>query len=152
MSELRECPDIGPDGEVVYRWKVPNDFPRNECDDIAFEYLVTKCDSATGGVIVYARYGNEWEANPWSVRPLVNRLVAELATRPPESALRKRVGELEELLKTAEDVLSNEDSNDQFRLETAGLIRAKLGINPACKTKSLERFGVFLPAPPETEA
>ena len=45
-------------------------------DDVGRCYVVTTCPKATsGGIILYAKHGNKWQANPWTSRPVIARLL-----------------------------------------------------------------------------
>ena len=46
--------------------------------DMANEYVVVKDEKANGGIIVYAKHGNDWTVNPWSTRFLIRYLIDNL--------------------------------------------------------------------------
>ena len=51
-----------------------------EClyQDMAKEYAVVSDPEANAGIIVYAKYHNEWSANPWSTRFLIRDLLEKI--------------------------------------------------------------------------
>ena len=63
-------------GELIYQWKVPEDYKKyKKHEDIAQEYRVYKDDKADCGIIIYAKYREEWVCNPFSCRALVYHLL-----------------------------------------------------------------------------
>lgn len=84
MSDL---PDFIQDGQIVGKVAFRFTGPRatdDEFDDIADEYAVVLRPDALCGVIVFARYGERWEANPWNERPVVRELIECIARQQDE--------------------------------------------------------------------
>ena len=67
--------NAGDEEKLIYEWIVPDNYQRTPHEDIAKAYRVYACPNAMSGIIVYALWGNTWEANPPSVRPLVKHLI-----------------------------------------------------------------------------
>ena len=69
-----------PEGEILlYEWEIPADYPRvTTHDDLPEAYRVYENKEASGGCIIEARYKGKWDANPWSVRPLVKHLLDQI--------------------------------------------------------------------------
>jgi len=67
---------------VIWRWVVEDDAYQDPegIADIADEYAVLRIDNpvTVPGLMVMARYGDRWQANPWSVRPVVHELLRRL--------------------------------------------------------------------------
>uniref|UniRef100_A0A6M3K899 Uncharacterized protein n=1 Tax=viral metagenome TaxID=1070528 RepID=A0A6M3K899_9ZZZZ len=67
------------DVKIIYEWELPKDHPNfSGHDDLPEAYRVIESEKAAGGIIVYAKYHGEWEANPWNTRTLIRQLLAEL--------------------------------------------------------------------------
>ena len=64
--------------EIIFSWIVPEQ-QRDPINDIETpdEYRVVRLAQATGGVVVYARYGGDWFVNPWNTRTLIAHLVSQ---------------------------------------------------------------------------
>ena len=66
---------------VIYDWKVDSpDY--TGYDNTPSAYMVTKHTEADGGCVIYGQWKNakikgNWDANPWSTRPLVKHLIEE---------------------------------------------------------------------------
>lgn len=93
-------------GELVMRFAGPPS--RSEYDSIAEEYAIVRTPLATsGGVIVWAKYDDKWEPNPYSVRPVIAVLLDLLAAK--DDLLRQQgdriAGLVEIVAKRAEKVL-----------------------------------------------
>jgi hypothetical protein len=74
MSELPE--------NIIWRWaptvrEYDEDDP-HRWDDVAEEFAIQKRDEANCGLIVWAKYNGVWEANPWSDRAVIAKLLIEL--------------------------------------------------------------------------
>jgi len=67
---------------VIWRWTPGKiSFDENDPhrhDDVAEEYAIEQCEDASAGLVVWAKYHGEWMANPWSERPIIAVLLAEL--------------------------------------------------------------------------
>jgi len=64
------------DEKIIFEWELPKDYPNfTGHDDLPEAYRVVEHDKAVGGIVVYARWKGEWEANPWSMRPLIRHLL-----------------------------------------------------------------------------
>jgi len=72
---------------IIWRWtpektlydeKDPRRF-----DDVAEEYLITRNVKANSGIICFAKYRGEWQANPFSTRPIITKLLSEIGINIP---------------------------------------------------------------------
>ena len=60
---------------ILWAWK-PDKKDFAEQDDILEGYVVVKLDGGfPSGLMVFAKCGGAWEANPWSSRPVIKRLL-----------------------------------------------------------------------------
>jgi hypothetical protein len=76
--------NLSMDQKTVYYWELPKDQPDfSGYDDLPTAYRVNVNTSAAGGIIVYAKYGNEWIANPWNNRTIIRQLLIELGKIEP---------------------------------------------------------------------
>jgi hypothetical protein len=88
--------------EVLIRFKpLP---ALHEHDDQADEYIITRNPDASSGIVEYALYHGEWDCNPFTSRPIVrfllaeiDRLKAELAAKGDERDQIRRTDEPEQL-------------------------------------------------------
>jgi len=65
--------------KTIYEWELPKDHPDfSGHDDLPEAYRVIESKKATGGIVIYAKWQGEWEANPWNTRTLIRQLLAEL--------------------------------------------------------------------------
>ena len=62
---------------VLWRWTPEGLTEEQALDDIADEYAVLAGDMS-GGVMLMARYGDQWVCNPWSARPVIAELLRRL--------------------------------------------------------------------------
>lgn len=51
--------------------------------DAAREYAVIPDEHANAGLIVYAKFGDKWEPNPWSSRFVIRELLDQLNIKLP---------------------------------------------------------------------
>ena len=62
-------------GSIIWAWK-PDKKDFTEQDDCLNGYVVVgldeKCDS---GLMLFAKWNGRWEANPWSSRPVIKRML-----------------------------------------------------------------------------
>lgn len=64
--------------KVIYEWVVPGSYNRGEFENIADAYRVVANERAMSGIVVYAKYRDEWQANVGSMRPLIKHVLDEL--------------------------------------------------------------------------
>lgn len=64
---------LGEKEQVRFYWE-PGRQPE-KFEDLADAYAVVETPEADSGIIVYAKYNGEWEANPWGLRPLIKHLL-----------------------------------------------------------------------------
>lgn len=65
--------------EIIYDWIIPPDHPDfTGHDDNPKAYRVVKNEKAQGGVIIYGKYRDEWQANPWNTRTLVKHFLDDI--------------------------------------------------------------------------
>ncbi len=94
-GELRKSFDafldsIAPDNEyLIWFWEVDRK-PTHPFEDLAEAYAVTRSSEAASTIIEHAYWHGQWEANPFSSRPIVARLLECLAGQA------ERIAELEE--------------------------------------------------------
>ncbi len=69
-------------GKIILRFpgRLPED---GEFDDVADEYAIVQSETAMCGLVIYARYGERWEPNPWNERPVVRELLTRLKNASP---------------------------------------------------------------------
>ena len=84
MWGIRQCGAKTPDrifrmsGKIIFEWEIPPDHPNfTGYDSLPEAYRVEENPEAMGGVVIYARYHGEWEANPRCVRTLVRHLLLD---------------------------------------------------------------------------
>ena len=69
-------------GHVVWQWTPPPGMNKDIGDDCADEYAIEMRESALGGLILWARWGDKWEPNPWSERYVLRQLLQEMGKWP----------------------------------------------------------------------
>jgi len=76
--------------DELWRWSPPDDLREDDHADVAREYVILANDRCVTGVMLMARYGDRWVANPWSARPVIAELLRVLkaggGTNPPPSS------------------------------------------------------------------
>lgn len=58
-------------------------FESARAQDVAREYAVLADEHANAGLIVYAKFGDKWDPNPWSSRFLIRELLDQLNIKLP---------------------------------------------------------------------
>lgn len=62
-------------GKAIWGWE-PDRSQFRKQDDLASAYVIAEVAPATDGqIVLYAKHGEKWEANPWSSRPVLRRLL-----------------------------------------------------------------------------
>lgn len=61
-------------GTLVWAW-IPDRSEFKEFDDVAKAYAIVRHSEAAEGVVIFARWQQHWEANPWTARPVVRRML-----------------------------------------------------------------------------
>ena len=49
--------------------------PDDPCEDVADHYAIIANDRFTNGIMVWAKYGGHWQANPWNGRAVIRELL-----------------------------------------------------------------------------
>lgn len=73
------CEDRPLDLPILYRWTPTREEKAVERDCVADEYVVTAVEQANCGMMLWARWGYKWEANPWSKRPVLRDMIARIS-------------------------------------------------------------------------
>ena len=61
---------------IIFQW-CPDDSRQDKISKgIPDEYAIEKNDEADSGIVVWARTGEEWHANPFTLRPLIAHLLS----------------------------------------------------------------------------
>ena len=72
--------------KLIYEWIVPDDQPNfTGHDDLAEAFRVYEVPSASGGIMIHAKYCGDWSVNPWGLRPLVRHLLKCLSNNKIQS-------------------------------------------------------------------
>lgn len=82
-DNLTDLPDDVNKADVLFAWTVEESVRANRMDDVAEAYVVESNPMASCGIIVWAKYHGKWEANPFSTRAIVRKLI-DLITPPAE--------------------------------------------------------------------
>lgn len=77
-NDLSDLPDGVKPEEVLFAWKVEERLRKDPLEDLPDAYLVHKSPEALVGIVIYAKWRGHWQANPFSVRGLVRKLLSLL--------------------------------------------------------------------------
>jgi len=78
MIWKNDLSDLPPDvqaSEVLFAWKVEERLRKDPAEDLPEAYVIQNSPVAISGIVIYGKWRGHWQANPFSVRGLVRKLL-----------------------------------------------------------------------------